>query len=179
MAGNRHLSRTILLQTLYEADLRPSANFEEIFQRNAALFPNDLDVPFMRHIAEGIANSKESIDQLILTAAPEWPIEQVAPIDKTILRMSIFELLFWNEVPPKVAINEAVELAKSYGGESTSKFVNGVLGTIYRQSDKYEGDDAAEVPVVPAPEAVETVEAPLAAKTDEMPGTKEPDASIT
>lgn len=137
MAGNRHLSRTILLQTLYEHDLRPSSSLDEILERNATLFPNDLDIPFMRHIADGVMKHRAEIDQLILTAAPEWPIEQVAPIDKTILRMAIYELLYWDEVPPKVAINEAVELGKAYGGENTSKFVNGVLGTIYRQSDKY------------------------------------------
>lgn len=148
MAGNRHLSRTILLQTLYEADLRPTAKLEDILERNCQLFPNDLDVPFIETVAKGVKDHTEEIDQLILTAAPEWPIDQVAPIDKTILRMSIYELLYWDEVPPKVAINEAVELGKAYGGENTSKFVNGVLGTIYRQSDKFvaEDADASEAP---------------------------------
>ncbi len=112
--------------------------------RNLDLFPHDLDHDFIKKIALGVSQNAEKIDDLILKAAPDWPIDQVAPIDKAVLRIAIFELLFWDEVPPKVAINEAVELGKHYGGANTSKFVNGVLGTIYRNSDKYISKESNE-----------------------------------
>lgn len=137
MPGNRHLSRTILLQTLYEFDLRPDEDIDDILERNLALFPGDLDEDFIKKIAYGVKDNAKEIDNLILNAAPDWPIDQVAPVDKAVLRIAIYELIFWDEVPPKVAINEAVELGKHYGGLNTSKFVNGVLGTIYRNSSKY------------------------------------------
>ena len=88
-----------------------------------------------------MAINHDMIDAIIVPAAPEWPIEQIALIDLIILRLGIFELLFAKEVPPKVAINEAVELAKAFGGPNSSKFVNGVLGTVYRASDVYNPED--------------------------------------
>jgi len=144
MAKNRHLSRIIAMQTLYEKDFRPDESLEEILERNLSLFPEDLDTDFIKKIVYGIPEHQKEIDVLILKAAPDWPIEQVAAVDKAILRLSIYELLFWDEVPPKVAIDEAVELGKQYGGINTSKFVNGVLGTIYRNSPKYSPEEEKE-----------------------------------
>jgi N utilization substance protein B len=93
---------------------------------------------FIDNLVWGVIDSKDKIDDILVPAAPEWPIDQIALVDLVILRMGVYELLFASEVPPKVAINEAVELAKAFGGEHSSRFVNGVLGTIFRASDKYD-----------------------------------------
>jgi len=149
MASNRHLSRIIALQSLYEYDFLNSfknpkikPNLQEILKRNLAVYSESAkDEQFIQDLVSGTLSSQQEIDQLIAPAAPEWPIEQIAKIDRTILRLAIYELMIKREVPPKVAINEAVELAKAFGGENSSKFVNGVLGTIYRSSDFYQPED--------------------------------------
>lgn len=143
---NRHLSRMILMQSLYEWDIRPQENLDNIIERNISQYEADVDHDFIGKIKEGITKHVKEIDGLIANAAPEWPLEQVAVIDKTILRIAIEELLYADEVPVKVAINEAVELAKAFGGDNSSKFINGVLGTLYRQSDRYDPsqDDKAQ-----------------------------------
>lgn len=135
---NRHLSRTIAMQTLYEWDMRKQFDIEPIVERNINEFEEDADAEFVNSVVNGVISVADEIDAKIATAAPEWPIEQISPIDKAILRVSIYELLYDTEVPPKVAINEAVELAKLFGGENSSKFINGVLGTLYRASDRYQ-----------------------------------------
>lgn len=134
---NRHLSRVIIMQTLYEWDFRPNSDISEIKQRNIDNYDEDADVEFIDSTINGTIDNVKEADKLIVKAAPEWPLEQISSIDKTILRIAIFELLHSKEVPPKVAINEAVELGKTFGGENSSKFINGVLGTIYRQSENY------------------------------------------
>lgn len=141
---NRHLSRVIILQTLYEWDFRPTANLEEIKKRNIDNYKEDADEEFIDQTIKSTIDNLKETDLLISKAAPEWPIEQISAIDKTILRVAIYELLHSDDVPPKVAINEAVELGKTFGGENSSKFVNGVLGTVYRQSAKYEPEDELE-----------------------------------
>jgi N utilization substance protein B len=78
------------------------------------------------------------LDENIIPAAPEWPLGQIARVDRNILRIAILELLILKENPPKVIINEAVEIAKTFGGNNSSKFINGVLGTIYRASEIYD-----------------------------------------
>lgn len=135
--ANRHLSRSIALQTLYEWDFNGSEDFHlnEILERNIEEFgPGIEDDQFVRDIIEGVLENRKKIDEIIAKTAPEWPLEQINLIDRNVLRLGIFELLYGKreEVPPKVAINEAIELAKSFGGETSGKFVNGVLGTIYR-----------------------------------------------
>lgn len=137
---NRHLSRTIAMQTLYEWDIRSNEAIEEIMQRNVEEFQDDADADYVTGAVNGVIAQVADIDSKITKAAPEWPVDQISPIDKAILRLAIFELLHSEEVPPKVAINEAVELAKLFGGENSSKFINGVLGTIYRSSDKYQAE---------------------------------------
>jgi len=135
--ANRHLSRSIALQTLYEWDFNGSkdSQLEEILERNIQEFgPGLEDDEFVRDIIKGVLEHRKKIDEIIAKTAPEWPLEQINLIDRNVLRLGIFELLYGKreEVPPKVAINEAIELAKSFGGETSGKFVNGVLGTIYR-----------------------------------------------
>lgn len=140
---NRHLSRIVAMQSLYEWDFR-NGSVIEITKRNIEHNGDNADEKFISDIVEGVCKNIDEIDKLICSAAPEWPLEQISVVDKTILRLSIFELMYSEEVPPKVAINEAVELGKTFGGENSSKFINGVLGTLYRQSDKYrEEDDVA------------------------------------
>lgn len=155
MASNRHLARLIAIQTLYEwaflserfpdneEELNQKAKVDEILDRNFQEFQKSLNNrDFLAELVWGTLEHQEKIDNIIKPAAPEWPIDQIALVDLTVLRMAIYELLFKREVPPKVAINEAVELSKGLGGVNSSRFVNGVLGTVYRASDIYtpEGD---------------------------------------
>ena len=142
---NRHLSRIIIMQSLYEWDFKGDKTIAlKIAQRNIKNFIEDCDEQFILNNIQGIADNIKKIDQTIALAAPEWPIEQIAVIDKTILRASIYELMYDKEIPPKVVINEAVELAKSYGSESSSKFVNGVLGTLFKSDSRYDEEGNKE-----------------------------------
>lgn len=135
---NRHLSRTVAMQIMFEWDFRSNSQLNEIVSRSIERFGEDVDKEYVITTVEGIKKHQQEIDAKILEVAPDWPIEQIASVDKAVLRLSIYELLFVREIPPKVAINEAVELAKTFGGENSSKFVNGVLGTVYRDSDRYD-----------------------------------------
>ena len=136
--ANRHLSRSIAMQSLYEWDFngRHKENIEEIIKKNIQEFgPGMDDSSFVEKLVKDMIKNQDKIDPLIEKCAPEWPLEQVTIIDRNVLRLGIYELMHGNysEVPPKVAINEAIELAKTFGGESSARFVNGVLGTIYRE----------------------------------------------
>ena len=135
--ATRHLIRTVILQSLYEWDFYDKKkDVTEILERNMAEFAPGVDEPeFGWKIMQGVAEHFNEIDTIIKKAAPEWPLNKIAIIDRNILRIGLYELLFANpdEVPPKVAINEAIELAKNYGGPNTARFINGVLGTIYRE----------------------------------------------
>lgn len=147
MASNRHLGRIVAMQTLYEYDFRDGAGdahieLKPILDRNLGEFSKAIDdTAFVHDVVNGVLKHQDGIDQLIAPAAPEWPVDQIAKIDKIVLRIGVYELCFKHDVPPKVAINEAVELAKAFGGENSSKFINGVLGTIYRQSEFYEPEE--------------------------------------
>lgn len=143
MASNRHLGRIVAMQTLYEYDFRggesEQVDLDEILNRNLGEYDQNIDdKEFVKKLVREVSTRSDEIDGIISPAAPEWPIDQIAKIDKAILRIGVYELAVERNVPPKVAINEAVELAKAFGGENASKFVNGVLGTIYRKSDFYE-----------------------------------------
>lgn len=136
--ANRHIARSIVLQSLYEIDFRdyPQVEAEEIILRNAAEFANDIvDINFVRFLLNGVLSKRSEIDLVIEKAAPDWPLDKISVIDRNILRIGLYELLFADskEVPAKVAINEAIELSKNYGGEKSSKFVNGVLGSVYKE----------------------------------------------
>jgi len=136
MSSSRHLARTIAMQSLYEWDFR-NVDLDEITAYNIEQFGRGIEgTDFTHRLVEGVAKNVKKIDNLIKKCAPEWPIDQIAKIDKAVIRLGIFELLFSDEVPPKVAINEAVEVAKIFGSESSSKFVNGVLGTVFREHEK-------------------------------------------
>ncbi len=143
---NRHLSRVIIMQTLYEWDFRPKGDITDIKKRNIDNYKEDADAEFIDKTIDGVRNNLKETDELITKAAPEWPLEQISAIDKTILRIAIYEILHSDDVPPKVAINEAVELGKTFGGENSSKFINGVLGTVYRKSAKYNPEDDKKPP---------------------------------
>jgi transcription antitermination protein NusB len=136
--ANRHLSRSIVLQTLFEWDLNnvERADISGVLERNMSEFaPNKADAPYMEKLLDGILGKQSELDLIITKAAPEWPIERISPVDRNILRLGLFELLFADrkEVPAKVAINEAIELAKQFGGDNSSRFVNGVLGAVYKE----------------------------------------------
>lgn len=133
------------MQTLYEWDFRPSTNVEEMAERNRAQFDAETDQDYIIECVKGVAENIDKIDPYIQQAAPEWPIDQIAVIDKTILRLATFELLISKAVPPKVVINEAVELAKAFGSDNSSKFINGVLGTLYRNSDLPKESEVDEI----------------------------------
>lgn len=142
--ANRHLLRTALMQALYECEFHPDRKLPEVLDRRLKdLQPAEADRVYIKQAAAGLATHRADVDTLIVKNAPEWPLEQIAAIDRAVLRLGIYEVLWSDEVPPKVAINEAVEIAKQYGGENSGSFVNGVLGTVYRQSDKYDQKDDA------------------------------------
>lgn len=147
--ANRHLQRSIAMQTLFEWDFKGQHNDQsrEILSRNMIEFaPGIEDTVFAEHLIEGTLREQQTIDALIVKCAPEWPLEQVTVMDRNILRLGIYELMFgkYDEVPPKVAINEAIELAKSFGSDASPRFVNGVLGTIYREMGEPMKDDVSE-----------------------------------
>lgn len=154
--ANRHLSRSIAMQSLFELDfygrLDEKMNVKkkelgEVLERTIAEFGPGLDDgSFAKKLAMGVLEKQKEIDDIIEKAAPEWPIAQIAPVDRNVLRVGLYELLFGErkEVPPKVAINESIELAKSFGGDSSGKFVNGVLGTVYRELGEPGKDDKSK-----------------------------------
>ena len=136
--ANRHLSRSVVMQTLFEWDFngKSSSGMHDVLKRNTEEFAGGAgDDPFMKAILEGVIKKHSDLDKIIVKAAPDWPLDKIATVDRNILRLGLYELLFGDklEVPPKVAINEAIELAKTYGGENSGKFVNGVLGAVYKE----------------------------------------------
>lgn len=146
--ANRHLSRSIVLQTLFEWDfaVEKDTTAEDMLERNIEEFGPGLDDShFMSEIFLGIIKKKAIIDEIMEKAAPDWPIDKISVIDRNILRLGLYELLFGDreQVPPKVAINEAIELAKSFGGENSSRFINGVLGGVYKEIGEPGKDDTS------------------------------------
>lgn len=163
MASNRHFARILVMQALYEWQQRENGDLPSILERHLAEHEfEENNILFMRKIAKGISPHMEEIDQVITVSAPEWPIPQIAQVDLSILRLAIFELLFDSEVPPKAVINEAVELAKAFGGENSSKFVNGVLGTVFRNSSKYDPAEDKRKQAQSQPETSTPTETPPA-----------------
>lgn len=129
------------MQSLYEWDFygKKPGDLEKITERNIEEFgPGLEDKDFVWQLVKGVVSHISDIDKIISKAAPEWPIDQITIIDRNVLRLGLYELLYEDkeEVPPKVAINEAIELAKSFGGEGSGKFINGVLGTVYKEIEK-------------------------------------------
>lgn len=152
MASNRHLGRIVALQTLYEYEFRTQAEdstvtVDEVLGRNLERYETAIDDKgFVRELVDGVLARLTELDSKLQPIAPEWPLEQIARVDRSILRIGLFELLHRSDVvPPKVAINEAVELAKAFGSDNSSKFVNGVLGTAYRTLVEEQTDGSTTV----------------------------------
>ena len=151
MASNRHLGRIIALQTLFEQDFRRAAgdksfDLQAVLDRNIARYQATVDdTDFIIQLVNGVSQKAQELDAELQPVAPEWPIDQIARMDRVVLRMGLYELKHHQDVPPKVVINEAVELAKAFGSENSSKFINGVLGTVLRNITG-EPDPKADAP---------------------------------
>lgn len=141
MASNRHLGRIIALQTLYEQEFRQAAKdkafkLDEVLARNIERYHSMVDdTAFVERLVKGVTKKQKLLDEQLQPVAPEWPINQIATMDRIVLNIGMYELLYEDDVPPKVVINESVELAKAFGGDNSSKFINGVLGTVLRQKE--------------------------------------------
>ncbi len=142
MASNRHLGRIVALQTLYEQDFRLECGddkfqLDQVLHRNIDRYKDTIDdQAFIEKLVAGVNDKTSELDAILQPIAPEWPIDQIARMDRIVLRIGLYELLYEQDAPPKVVINEAVELAKSFGGDNSSKFINGVLGTALRQDEE-------------------------------------------
>ncbi len=155
--ANRHLARSVVLQTLYEWDFSGSnlrVPISSVLERNIEEYaPGSPDERYMNELLGGVLRTQEQLDTIIEKAAPDWPLTKIAIVDRNVLRIGLFELLFGDKsnVPPKVAINEAIEIAKSFGGESSGRFVNGVLGSVYRELGEPGKDDTPKPKIKDVP----------------------------
>lgn len=142
--SSRHLARTVVLQTLFQWDfVGKQGELLELLNKNLPEFaPGLSDEGFGDRLAQGLIKHLSEIDEIIHRLAPEWPVDQITGIDRNVLRIGVYELKFGKEIPPKVAINEAIELAKAFGSDASSKFINGVLGSLYKEMEA-----AGEVPI--------------------------------
>lgn len=149
MASNRHLGRIVALQTLYEYELRTSigdaVDVAELVDRNLERYKDAIDdTDFVLVLVQGVIDKTTELDAVLQPLAPEWPLDQISRIDRSTLRLGLYELTYRRDsVPPKVAINEAVELAKAFGSDNSSKFINGVLGSAYRNLEAEESADGS------------------------------------
>jgi N utilization substance protein B len=136
--SNRHLGRTLALQSLFEWDFyQGQRDIQGVLQNHLDVFaPKFDDQEFTKTLVAGVMSQIDALNTLVRQYAPDWPLEQITNVDRNVLRIGIYELKFDKDIPPKVAINEAIELAKTFGGDSSGKFVNGVLGSIYRDMEK-------------------------------------------
>lgn len=157
--SNRHLARTIVMQVLYQWDFKgkPTAALPAIIAQTSEEFGIGLEdnITFVEETARGVIEHLEEIDAVLAKYATNWPLDHITLIDRNILRIGIFELYFNDHIPEKVAINEAIEIAKTYGGPSSGKFVNGILGAMYKDIQK---------------------EFPEKISTDDTPASEEPSA---
>jgi len=137
--SNRHLARTIAMQSLFLWDFK-GKNEKDLKQVIKGVFDNFApefdDQGFSESLIKGVMKNLPAIDIYITKYATEWPLDQITIVDRNILRIGVYELIFNDEIPAKVAINEAIEIAKAFGSDSSGKFVNGVLGAIYKDIQK-------------------------------------------
>ena len=158
MASNRHLGRIIVLQTLYEQDFRKASDditfdLDEVLNRNIDRYHKMVDdQDFIKRLVKGVNSKEQELNETLGPIAPDWPIDQIARMDRIVLHIGIYELMYEHDTPPKVIINEAVELAKSFGGDNSSKFINGVLGTVLRKIEEEKPVTKKEVKAKPQPQ---------------------------
>jgi transcription antitermination protein NusB len=143
---HRHHARELAIQVLFEVDVTHHSSAEVLARTRATQSPDEAAFDYLALLVRGVERDQERIDEYLGAAAPAFPVAQLATVDRNILRIAIFELLHQSDVPPKAAINEAIDFAKAYGGESSGKFVNGVLGTVYRRITAERAESAAPVP---------------------------------
>ena len=129
MKARRH-ARVMALQALFEVDVAGHDPGRTLAERMVEEPLEEPNATFCRKLLLGTLEHRAQLDAIIQRIAPDWPVEQMAPVDRNILRLAAYELLFETETPPKVAINEAVELAKLFGGDNSGRFINGALGTL-------------------------------------------------
>lgn len=148
MASYRHIARIAVMQTIFAYEFR-GGDPKEILKYNLKAHNEKSeklkDFSFAEQLLKGTLEKKQDLLEVIQLEAPEWPIDKIAPVDRSILELGAYEILYCEDIPPVVAINEAVEIAKSFGDTNSPKFVNGVLSTImhkYRPADM----SAANVP---------------------------------
>lgn len=137
MRGQRRQARNLAFQTLFELESRRGSEFDEAlvqraeeFQEHSGIRLGKPALEFASRLVSGTLRQRAEIDDLLSRSAPAFPVTQMAITDRVALEMAIHEMMSEPSTPVRVAINEAVELAKTYGGESSGRFVNGVLGTI-------------------------------------------------
>lgn len=146
MSANRHLGRIVTLQTLFEQEFRTSCgdkrfNLDEVLNKNIQRYEKTLkDTAFVKSLVNGVNSKIPELEKVLQPLAPEWPLDQIARMDRIVLFIGAYELLYEHDTPEKVVINEAVELAKAFGGDNSSKFVNGVLGSLLRQRDEQKAE---------------------------------------
>lgn len=178
MSANRHLGRIIALQTLYEQELRhecqdKSFELNQVLERNIARYKAMVDDrQFIKDLVHGINERQAELDEVIQPIAPEWPLDQIARMDRLVLRLGTYELMHGIDIPPKVVINEAVELAKSFGGDNSSKFINGVLGTVLRNQEAKTAKTKKPKPTKPKTAKPKTAKAKPATKKPSPKKTK-------
>lgn len=160
MASYRHLARTCVMQTLFEIDMADEVchlfdlssedesnnkaiesslmrNPQDILARVLKEFaPKLTEKEFATSTLKGVIKNKKDIIDIIEKYAPEWPIDKIARIDRAILEIGVYEIVFAKDIPPVVAINEAVEIAKHFGDNNSQKFINGVLSTVMKNYDQ-------------------------------------------
>ncbi|PLX26734.1 transcription antitermination factor NusB [Candidatus Parcubacteria bacterium] len=133
--SNRHLARTIAMQTLFLWDFK-GKKANDLVDISKGVFENFApqfnDHGFVQGVLKGVMENIEEVDAYISKYATEWPLDQITIVDRNILRIGVYELMYNDDIPAKVAINEAIEIAKVFGSESSGKFVNGVLGAIFK-----------------------------------------------
>ena len=141
----RRKARALALQVLYEADVTDHPIHASLDWLKEEAEAPEASSSYAMELMEGVNHQRDEIDEFIYRFAPTWPVKQLAVVDRNILRLALFEIHFAREVPGKVAINEAVELAKAFGSESSARFVNGVLGSVMEEIEGISADGSTQL----------------------------------
>lgn len=132
MASYRHLLRTCIVQTIFAVEFRGDDGKKILNEILAEFAPKITDDNFARETLDGILKNKSKILKIIERFAPDWPIDKIARIDRAILELGVYEIVYARDIPPIVAINESVEIAKHFGDQNSSRFINGVLSSVMK-----------------------------------------------